>query len=75
MKNACIFQVKNSFQEPKKIQTANLLDIRIDAKKMELVMKDQQVKTFDFSVFSDEEIKQLLNATGKIKSRINQQFI
>ena len=42
------------------------------AKKMELVMKDQQVKTFDFSVFSDEEIKQLLNATGKIKSRINQ---
>ncbi len=32
-------------------------------------MKDQQVKTFVFSVFSSEEKEQLLNETAKLKLR------
>lgn len=65
-----LIEFKNSFQNPKKIELDNLLDVRIDSKKVEFVMADQQVKTYDFSIFSGSELKELFNEIGKIKSKI-----
>lgn len=64
-------EFKNSFQKPKKIQFDNLLDVRIDSKKIEFVMTDQQVKAYDFSIFSDEESQGLVDEIEKMKLKIN----
>lgn len=65
-------EFKNSFQKPKKIQLASIIDFRIGAKNIEFVLNDQQVKRYDFSIFSDEEINRLFDELEKIKSRIRQ---
>lgn len=65
-------EFKNSFQKPKKLQLDNMLDIRFEAKKIEFVLNDQQVKTYDFSIFSDGEIRRLFDEIKKVKSRINE---
>ena len=67
-----IIEFKNSFKRPRKLQLANLLDVRNHSKKIEFVTTDQHVKTYDFSIFSDGEIQQLLDRIEKIKSRINE---
>lgn len=65
-------EFKNSFQKPKKIQLDNILDIRIESKIIEFVSNDQQVRKYDFSIFSDGEIKGLFEEIEKVKSRINE---
>ncbi|WP_088653488.1 hypothetical protein [Geofilum rhodophaeum] len=67
-----IIEFKNSFKRPRKLQLTNLLDVRNHSKKIEFVTTDQHVKTYDFSIFSDGEIQQLLDRIEKIKSRINE---
>src|SRR5690554_886035 len=67
-----IIEFKNSFKRPRKFQLTNLLDVRNHSKKIEFVTTDQHVKTYDFSIFSDGEIQQLLDRIEKIKSRINE---
>lgn len=68
--NLDTIEFKNSFQKPKKIRLDNILDIRIDSKIIEFVLIDQQVKTYDFSIFSDGEIKRLFDEIENVKSRI-----
>jgi len=65
-------EFKNSFQKPKKLLLDNMLDIRFETNNIEFVLNDQQVKTYDFSIFSDEEIKRLFDKIKKVKSRINE---
>jgi hypothetical protein len=65
-----IIEFKNAFQKPKIVRLNNLLDIRIDSKKIEFVMTDHQVKTYDFSAFSDVEITRLYDEIGKLKSTL-----
>lgn len=67
-----IIEFKNSFQKPKKIRLDNILDIRIETKIIEFVLIDQQVKTYDFSIFSDGEIKRLFVEIERVKLRLNE---
>jgi hypothetical protein len=67
-----IIEFKNSFQKTKKIRLDSILDIRIESKIIEFVLNDQQLKTYDFSIFSDGEIKRLFDEIKKVKSRINE---
>jgi len=65
-------EFKNSFQKPKKLRLDNMLDIRFETNNIEFVLNDQQVKTYDFSIFSDGEIKRLFDEIKNVKSRINE---
>lgn len=67
-----IIEFKNSFKKPKIIQLGNLLDVRIHSNKIEFVNIDQQVNTYDFSIFSDGEIQQLIDEIEKTKSKIKE---
>ena len=67
-----IIEFKNSFKRPRKLQLTNLLDVRNHSKKIEFVTTDQHVKTYDFSIFSDGEIQQLIDEIEKTKSKIKE---
>ena len=60
-------EYKNSFKNPKKIKINDLLDLRIDTAKVEFVMKDQRVKSYDFSVFERQELGDIYGKLEKVK--------
>lgn len=68
--NSDIIEYKNSMQKPKQIKLDKLFDVKIDSKKIEFVMTNQQVKIYDFSVFSDIEIERLHDKIEELKSKI-----
>lgn len=65
-------EFKNSFRKPTKLRLDNMLDIRFKAKNIEFILNDQQVKKYDFSIFSDGEIRRLFDEIKRVKSRINE---
>lgn len=65
-------EFKNSFQKPKKLRLDNMLDIRFEAKNIEFILNDQQLRKYDFTIFSDGEIERLFDEIKSVKSRINE---
>lgn len=49
------------------IKINDLLDLRIDTAKVEFVMKDQRVKSYDFSVFERQELEDIYGKLEKVK--------
>src|SRR5690554_309371 len=68
--NSDIIEYKNSMQKPKQIKLDKFFDVKINSKKIEFVMTNQQVKIYDFSVFSDIEIERLHDKIEELKSKI-----
>jgi hypothetical protein len=56
IKEKCLIRIgpdeieyKNSFRKPRKFKTSDLLDVRVEKEKVEFVMTNQRIHTFDFS--------------------------
>ncbi len=65
-----IIEFKNSTQKPKIFLTNNLLDIVIESNKAEFITVDHQVSSYDFSIFSEDEKKELCEELDIIKDRL-----
>ena len=61
---------KNSFRKSQKIKLNDLLDLRIETAKVEFVMNDQRVKSYDFSVFQRQELNNIYTELEKIKANL-----
>lgn len=61
-------EFKNTMQKAKTFFLQDLLDIVIEADKAEFITKDHRVGSFDFSVYSDLEKKNLHKELLEIKS-------
>lgn len=63
-------EYKNSFQKPQKIKLSDLWDIRIETAKVEFVMNDQRVKSYDFSVFQEQELEDIYEEFERVKAKL-----
>jgi hypothetical protein len=63
-------EFKNSFKKPQNIKINNLLDLRIEKAKVEFVMNDQRITTYDFSIFQEHELNKIHNELDKIKASL-----
>lgn len=61
---------KNSYKKPKKIKLNDLLDLRIETGKVEFVMNDQRVQSYDFSVFQRQELEIIYGKLETIKTNL-----
>jgi len=68
--NPEIIEFKNSSQKPKTVSTNNLLDVVVESNKAEFITVDHQVSLYDFSIFSEDEKKELYTELDKLKDRL-----
>jgi len=46
------------------------LDLRIETAKVEFVINDQRITTYDFSIFQEHELDKIYNELDKIKASL-----
>ncbi|HRX13233.1 MAG TPA: hypothetical protein P5210_16335, partial [Draconibacterium sp.] len=63
-------EYKNSFRKPQNIKINNLLDLRIETAKVEFVLNNQHIRTYDFSVFEEPDIDRIYKELEKIKASL-----
>ena len=63
-------EYKNSFRKVKIIKINNLLDLRIETAKVEFVLNNQHIRTYDFSVFEESDIDRIYKELEKIKASL-----
>jgi hypothetical protein len=63
-------EYKNSFQKPQKIKLSDLWDIRIETAKVEFVMNEERVKSYDFSVFQEQELEDIYGEFERVKAKL-----
>lgn len=59
---------KNSFKKPRTILLSDLLDIRLETLKVEFVLKNQQVKAYNYSIFEPKIQEDIYGALQRIRT-------
>jgi hypothetical protein len=63
-------EFKNSFKKSKRIKIKDLLDIRTESGKVEFVLSDQRVKSYDFTVFQEQKLDNIYRELERVKANL-----
>ena len=63
-------EYKNSFKKLKIIKINDLLDLRIETAKVEFVLNNQRIESYDFSVFQRQELDNIYKEFEIIKANL-----